>query len=96
MRPRIVATVEGQFPHDGVALKADEIVLEIEPTFIRSQSGPQPIVCRRQQARTDAEAATKVGGDRGQSFALLQPTRAFDMNREIAIAKAEPVLAAER
>ena len=41
MRPRMVRAVKGQLAHDRAALKAHEIVLEIEPTLIRSQSGPQ-------------------------------------------------------
>jgi hypothetical protein len=88
--------VEGKFAHDRAALKAHEVVLEIEPTLIRPQSRPQPIVCRRQHAGTDAEAATEVGRDGGETLALPQPAGALDMNRKVAIAKAEPVLAAER
>ena len=96
MRARILRALEGKLPHDRAALKTHEIILEIEPPLIRSQSGAQPIICRRQHAGTDAEAATEVGGDGGQSLAPPQPTRALDMNREVAIAKAEPILAAER
>src|SRR5271163_1530073 len=96
MRARIRRALEGKLAHDGTALKAHEIVLEIEPTFVRPQSGPQPIVCRRQHAWTDAEAATEVGDDGGETFALPQPAGALDMDSKIAIAKAEPVLAAER
>ena len=96
MRPRLFRAGEGKFAYDRAALKAHEIILEIEPTLIRSQSGAQPIVCRRQHAGTDAEAATEVGGDGGETLALPQPTGALDMNRKVAIAKAEPVLAAER
>ena len=92
----MVRAVEGKFAHDGAALKAHEIVLEIEPALIRPQSGPQPVVGRRQHAGTDAEAAAEVGGDGGETLALPQPTGALDMNRKVAIAKAKPVLAAER
>ena len=67
MRPRVVRAVEGKLAHDGAALKAHEIVLEIEPALIRPQSGSQPIVGRRQHAGTDAEAAAEVGGDGGEA-----------------------------
>ena len=96
MRARILRAVEGKLAHDRAALKAHEIVLEVEPSLIRPQSGAQPIVRRRQHAGTDAEAAAEVGGDGGKSLALPQPTGALDMNRQVAIAEAEPVLAAER
>ena len=74
MRARILRALEGKLPHDRAALKTHEIILEIEPPLIRSQSGAQPIICRRQHAGTDAEAATEVGGDGGESLALPQPT----------------------
>src|ERR1700685_285679 len=96
MRTRMVRAVEGQLAHDRPALKAHEVILKVEPTFIRSQSGPQPVVGRRQHERADAEAATEVGGDGGETLGPPQPASAFDMNCKVAIAKAEPVLAAER
>ena len=78
----MVRAIEGKLAHDGPALKAHEIVLEIEPTLVRPQSGAQPIVRRRQHAGTDAEAAAEVGGDGGETLALPQPTGALDMNRQ--------------
>ena len=96
MRARILGALEGKLPHDRAALKTHEIILEVEPSLIRSQSCAQPIICRRQHSGTDAEAAAEVGGDGGESLALPQPTGALDMNRQVAIAKAEPILAAER
>src|ERR1700677_3787221 len=96
MRARIRSALEGKLAHDRAALKAHEIVLEIEPSLIRSQSGAQSVVRRRQHTGTDAEAAAKGGCDGGEALALPQPTRALNMNRKVAIAKAEPVLAAER
>ncbi len=96
MRARSLGALEGQLPHDRTALKAHEIILEVEPPLVRSQSGPQPIVRRRQHAGTDAEAAAEVGGDGGESLAPPQPTGALDMDRQVAIAEAEPILAAER
>ena len=96
MRARLLRAVEGELAHRGTALEADEIILEIEPPVIRSQSGAQPIVGRRQHAGTDAEAAAEVGGDGGEGLARLEPARALEMNGKVAIAKAEPVLAAER
>src|SRR6516164_3896124 len=50
----------------------------------------------RQYTWTDAESATEVSGDRGQSLTPPQPTCALDVNRQIAVAKAEPILAADR
>jgi hypothetical protein len=65
MRARIVRALESKLPHDGTALKTHEIILKIEPSLLRSQSGAQPVVRRRQYAGTDAEAAAEVGGDGG-------------------------------
>ncbi len=96
MRARILRAVEGKLAHDWPALKAHEIVLEVEPSLVRPQSRAQPIVRRRQHAGADAEAAAKVGGDGGETLALPQPASALQMNRQVAIAEAEPVLAAER
>jgi hypothetical protein len=67
-------------------METHEVILEIEPPLIRSQSGAQPIVSRWQHAWTDAEAATEVGGDGGKSLAPPQPTRPLDMKRHVAIA----------
>ena len=96
MRARILRALEGKLAHDRAALKTHEIILEIEPPLIRSQPGAHRIIRRRQHAGTDAEAAAEVGGDGGQSLAPPQPTGALDMDRQVAIAKAEPILAAER
>ena len=96
MRARILRALEGELPDDRAALKTHEIILEIKPTLVSSQSGADRIICRRQHAGTDAESATEVSGDGGQSLTPPQPTRALDVNRQVAVAKAEPILAAER
>ena len=96
VRARIRHAVEGEFAHNGPALKAHEIVLEVEPSLIRPQSRAQSIVGRRKHAGTDAEPAAKVGGDGGETLALPQPAGALQMNRQVSIAEAKPVLAAER
>src|ERR1700691_3034675 len=96
MRARIVRALESKLPYNGVALKTHEVILEVEPPFIRSQSGAQPIIRRRQHAATHAEGTAEVGGDTGERLSLPQPSGALDMDREIAIAKAEPILAAKR
>jgi len=54
MRARIVRALESKLPYNGVVLKTHEVILEVEPPFIRSQSGAQPIIRRRQHAGTDA------------------------------------------
>src|SRR6516162_11433526 len=59
-------------------------------------SGAHGIICRRQHTGTDAESAAEVGGDGRETLAPPQPNCALDMNRQVAIAKPEPILAAER
>src|SRR6185437_13418570 len=86
----------GQLPHHGTALKPDEVILKIEPSLVRPQPGPEPVVGCGQNPGTDAEAAAEVGGDGGEGLASLEPAGALDMNSEVPVAKAEPVLAAER
>ena len=96
MRTRIVRALESKLPHNGVALKTHEVILEVEPPFIRSQSGANrssvagstrgPTPRRRQKSAVMAE----------EELSLPQPSGALDMNREIAIAKPEPILAAKR
>src|ERR1700761_1996076 len=92
----MVRAIEGKLAHDGPALKAHEIVLEVEPALVRPQSGAQPIVGRRKHTGTNAEAAAKVARNGGETFAPPQSTGALDMNRKVTIAEAKPVLAAKR
>src|ERR1700733_13622528 len=83
MRARIRGALEGKLAHDRAALKAHEIVLEIEPSLIRSQSGAQSVVRRRQHTGTDAEAAAKVGRDGGEALARPQPS--FVLSRPASV-----------
>src|SRR6185437_11014556 len=96
MRARLLRAHEGELAHDGTALKAHEIILEIEPSLIRPQAGAKPVVGRGHDPGADAEAAAEIGGNGGERLAPLEPAGALDMNGKVPVAKAEPVLAAER
>ncbi len=93
---RRAGTLELQLAHHRLAPAMHEILLEIEPAHIGEQPRPHRIVAHRHDRGANAHPPAQIGGDGGQAFARLQPPRSFHMQSDIAIAEAEPGLAAER
>ena len=81
---------------DGLAAQPHEIILEVEPTLsVRSRVRTLWSDIGSSRAR-DAEAAAEIVDDGRQALAGVEAAGALDMRREIAVAEAEPGLAAER
>ena len=74
----------------------DEILLKVDPALVRANARAHRVVAHRQHARPHAKPRAQIRGDRRQSLAGAQATRAFDVHSEIAIAETEPSLTAQR
>src|SRR5215210_5360326 len=74
----------------------DEPLLEREDSSGRLDPGEERVVGRRQDRRADAERLREPSGDGRERIASAQRARADEMEAEVEVAEAEPVLAAER
>src|SRR5262245_7148925 len=74
---------------------AHEIILEVEPAFLREQARSDTHMDHRQQSASTSGPPAEVCSDGGKALALSQPARPLDMRSKVAIAELEPGLAAE-
>ena len=70
-------------------------MLEREPTPGGVHHGTHRVVGHRQDARVNSESTGKIIADARQAFPGAQPARAFHVQRQVAVAEAEPGLAAQ-
>ena len=83
-------------PSTGVAMAArDEPLLERERAGGCLDERAEPVVGRGEQRDSDAECRRESGGHRRERLAPPERLRPHEVEPEVAVAEAEPVLAAE-